>query len=37
MEAFAAAFKPGRTLLVGADGIDIGEFLSKPGFADRVG
>jgi hypothetical protein len=30
MEAFAAAFKPGRTLLVGGDGIEIGEFLSKP-------
>lgn len=30
MEAFAAAFKPGRTLLVGGGGIDIGEFLSKP-------
>jgi hypothetical protein len=28
--AFAAAFKPQRSLLVGGDGIDIGEFLSRP-------
>lgn len=30
MEAFAAAFKPKRRLLVGTGGIAIGEFLSKP-------
>lgn len=30
MTAFAAAFKPQRTLLVGADGIDVADFLSKP-------
>ena len=30
MEAFVAAFEPGRTLLVGGDGIAIGEFLSRP-------
>lgn len=30
MAAFAAAFKPQRTLLVGADGIDVADFLSKP-------
>jgi len=29
MEAFTAAFKPKRTLLVGGDGIAIGDFLSK--------
>lgn len=28
--AFAAAFKPQRTLLVGGDGIELGEFLSRP-------
>lgn len=28
--AFAAAFKPQRTLLVGGDGIAVEEFLSKP-------
>lgn len=28
--AFAAAFKPQRSLLVGADGIELGEFLSRP-------
>jgi predicted AAA+ superfamily ATPase len=28
--AFAAAFKPQRSLLVGADGIELGEFLSQP-------
>jgi len=27
--AFAAAFKPQRSLLVGADGIELGEFLSR--------
>ncbi len=30
LEAFAAAFKPGRTLLVGGDGIPVEEFLSRP-------
>jgi predicted AAA+ superfamily ATPase len=30
MEAFAAAFKPERQLLVGADGIALEEFLSRP-------
>ena len=30
MEAFVAAFRPERTLLVGGDGIDVGEFLSRP-------
>ena len=28
--ALAAAFKPQRSLLVGGDGIDLGEFLSRP-------
>ncbi|HXF44792.1 MAG TPA: ATP-binding protein, partial [Burkholderiaceae bacterium] len=28
--AFAAAFKPSRSLLVGGDGIELGEFLSRP-------
>ena len=28
--AFAAAFKPARSLLVGGDGIELGEFLSQP-------
>jgi predicted AAA+ superfamily ATPase len=28
--AFAAAFKPQRSLLVGGDGIDLDEFLSRP-------
>ena len=28
--AFAAAFKPKRTLLIGGDGIDLAEFLSRP-------
>lgn len=28
--AFAAAFKPARSLLVGDDGIELGEFLSQP-------
>lgn len=30
MAAFVAAFKPGRTLLVGGDGIALDEFLSRP-------
>ena len=30
LEAFAASFKPTRTLLVGGDGIALEEFLSKP-------
>ena len=30
MEAFAATFNPGRMLLVGGDGIDVGEFISRP-------
>lgn len=30
MEAFAAAFKPQRKLLVGADGIPVEEFLTRP-------
>lgn len=30
MAAFAAAFKPQRSLLVGGDGIELGEFLSRP-------
>ncbi len=30
MDAFAAAFKPARTLLVGGDGIALEEFLSRP-------
>ena len=28
--AFAAAFKSSRSLLVGGDGIELGEFLSRP-------
>jgi len=28
--AFAAAFKPWRSLMVGGDGIELGEFLSRP-------
>jgi len=28
--AFAAAFKPQRSLLVGGDGIELGDFLSQP-------
>ena len=28
--AFVAAFKPQRSLLVGGDGIELGEFLSRP-------
>jgi len=30
MEAFSAAFKPRRKLLVGGDGIALEEFLSQP-------
>lgn len=30
LEAFVAAFKPGRTLLVGGDGLSVEEFLSRP-------
>ncbi len=30
MDAFSAAFKPTRKLLVGGDGIPIGEFLEEP-------
>jgi hypothetical protein len=30
MAAFAAAFRPSRTLLVGGDGIPLQEFLSQP-------
>jgi predicted AAA+ superfamily ATPase len=30
MDAFAAAFKPARTLLIGGDGIELEEFLSQP-------
>jgi hypothetical protein len=30
MEAFAAQFKPQRSLLIGGDGIPLEEFLSKP-------
>jgi predicted AAA+ superfamily ATPase len=30
MEAFAAAFKPRRTLLVGAGGVELEEFLTRP-------
>jgi hypothetical protein len=30
LEAFSAAFKAKRTLLVGADGVPVEEFLSKP-------
>ena len=30
LEAFAAAFKPTRKLLVGADGIPVEEFLQAP-------
>lgn len=30
MEAFAAAFKPPRSPLVGSDGIKLEEFLSQP-------
>jgi len=30
MVAFRKAFEPQRTLLVGADGIDLAQFLSRP-------
>ena len=30
MDAFSTAFKPTRKLLVGGDGISIGEFLEEP-------
>jgi len=30
IDAFSAAFKPTRKLVVGVDGISIGEFLMKP-------
>ena len=30
LSAFAEAFKPKRTLLVGGDGISLGEFLTRP-------
>jgi uncharacterized protein len=30
LEAFSAAFRPGRSLLVGGDGIALEEFLSQP-------
>ncbi len=30
IKAFNAAFKPGRLLLAGGDGIPLGEFLSTP-------
>ncbi|MBI2902100.1 MAG: ATP-binding protein [Candidatus Methylomirabilis oxyfera] len=30
LEAFAAAFKPARKLLVGGDGVSLEEFLSRP-------
>jgi predicted AAA+ superfamily ATPase len=30
MDAFAAAFRPDRTLLIGGDGIALGDFLSHP-------
>lgn len=30
MDAFATSFRPGRRLLVGGDGIPVGEFLWKP-------
>lgn len=30
MDAFADEFGPDRMLLVGGDGIDVGEFLSRP-------
>lgn len=30
MESFAAAFRPKRKLLVGADGVSVEDFLSKP-------
>jgi hypothetical protein len=30
LQAFSAAFRPRRKLLVGADGIPLAEFLSEP-------
>jgi predicted AAA+ superfamily ATPase len=30
MDAFAAAFSPGRTLLVGGDGVSVEDFLCRP-------
>jgi uncharacterized protein len=30
MDAFAQSFKPKRSLLVGGDGIPVGEFLARP-------
>ena len=30
MSAFVEAFKPRRTMLVGADGVSLEEFLSRP-------
>ena len=30
MDAFAATFRPDRTLLIGGDGIALGDFLSRP-------
>lgn len=30
MDAFAATFRPDRTLLIGGDGITLGDFLSRP-------
>jgi hypothetical protein len=30
MAAFAAAFKPQRTLLVGGDGVAVEDFLAQP-------
>jgi hypothetical protein len=30
LDAFAAAFRPDRTLLIGGDGIALGDFLSRP-------
>ncbi|TVP78202.1 MAG: AAA family ATPase, partial [Puniceicoccaceae bacterium] len=30
MAAFRKAFEPDRALLVGADGIDLAQFLSRP-------
>lgn len=30
MQAFSAAFGPSRKLLIGGDGIELGEFMSQP-------
>jgi predicted AAA+ superfamily ATPase len=30
MDAFAATFRPDRTLLIGGEGIALGDFLSRP-------